>query len=178
MTADGARCVVISVVHVLPLSPSPLGFADDVLTSIEANCPSSRASERALRSAVDERSRFTLSSSKTNQASAMERTCTSFTSDNNTTEGRHSKLRCNNIAELLISIGDQFKNDSENVAANMDTPQNGEDLEEPLLTIPEHNAQEVFGAGIGNPEGVWAAQTSVTRWLDGLYYLPVGRRNA
>ena len=61
----------------------------------------------------------------------------------------------------------------------MDTPQNGEDLEEPLLIIPEHDAQEVFGAGIGNSEGVWATQTSVTtRWLDGLYYLPVGRRNA
>jgi len=78
----------------------------------------------------------------------------------------------------LISIGDQFKNDSEKVATNTDTLQIGEDLEGLSSIIPENNSQEVFGAGTGKSEGVLATQTSVTQWLDTLYHVPVGRRDA
>ena len=143
-----------------------------MFASVEANCPSTRASEHALRS-VGEKSRFTVSSSKTNQASAVERMSTSLTLDNKTTESSHSK--CSNIAKLLISIGDQFKTDSENVATDMDTLQIGEDLEELSLMTSKNNAQEVFCDGI---EGVLALQTSVTQWLDKVHDLPVGWKNA
>ena len=100
----------------------------DVLASIEANCPSTRASERALRS-VGEKSKFTVSSSKTNQASAVERMSTRIMLDNKAAESSQSKLTCSDITKLLVSIGDQFKNYSENVAMNIDILQIGEDLE-------------------------------------------------
>lgn len=178
MTAGGARYVVISSVHVLPPFFEPrfksLEIAN-IFASIEANCPSSRASERALRS-VGARSRFAMSSSKTNQALAVERMPTSLTLNDKTTES-HAKPTCSDIAKLLVSIGDQFKKELENVVTNTDTLQIGEDLEELSLVIPEGNAQEVYGAGIEYSEGVWATHTSVTQWLDSLYYLTVSRRN-
>jgi len=96
---------------------------------------------------------------------------------NNMTTEPHSKLICSNITKLLVSIGDQFKSYSENVATNMGTFQIKDDFKELSLIIPENNVQEVFGAEIEKFEGTWATQTCVTQWLDSIYHLPRCRRN-
>jgi hypothetical protein len=151
--------------------------ADVLAISIEANCPSSRVSERAPCS-VGEKSRYTISSSKINQASTVQEMSANLTLTNKATESPHSKLINSNVAKLLISIGDQFKDDSEIAAMNIDTLQIGEDLEELSLLAPRNNSQEVFDAGIAKCEKVWATQTFVEQWLDNSCDLPVGWRNA
>jgi len=156
--------------------PSHLGIAD-VLASLEANCPSSRASEHVPIRSLGEKSGFTMSSSKTNHASAIQLTSASIALDNKATESSQSKLICSDITKLLISIGDQFKSDSENVATNMDDLQIGE-LEELILLIPENTAPEAFSAGIRKYGGFCSMQTSMAQWLDNPYDLPVGWKTA
>jgi hypothetical protein len=94
--------------------------------------------------------------------------------DNKAAESSQSKLTCSDVTKLLVSIGDQFKKDSKNVAMNIDTLQIGEDLEELWLITPKNNIQEVFVEA----REFGAMQTSLTQRLDKFHELPVGWRIA